>query len=214
MRESFVLFTEHLDILDDLSDAQAGEVIKALMHAQRGEDVMPQDQAARIAFRAIRAQVDRCHELYDKRSAAGTKGASSRWGDGKAIANNSKDIANDSKPCQADGEEWNPDPVPVPDKKETSPNGDEKKKRFAPPSLDDVKSYIREGGYNVDAERFMDYYGSNGWKVGKNPMKDWKATVRNWNRTGVTMPRAQSPPAASGRGKDYYEEIVRRVQGC
>lgn len=53
---------------------------------------------------------------------------------------------------------------------------------FSPPSVDDVREYCREKGYNVDPERFVDYYTSNGWKVGRNPMKDWKAAVRSWNR--------------------------------
>ena len=53
---------------------------------------------------------------------------------------------------------------------------------FSPPSVDDVREYCKEKGYNVDPERFVDYYISNGWKVGRNPMKDWKAAVRSWNR--------------------------------
>lgn len=54
--------------------------------------------------------------------------------------------------------------------------------RFAPPSIDDVKAYCKERGNTVDAQRFIDYYTSNGWKVGKNPMKDWRAAVRTWER--------------------------------
>ena len=38
----------------------------------------------------------------------------------------------------------------------------------------------------VDAEKFIDYYTSNGWKVGKNSMKDWKAAVRTWERNGYS----------------------------
>ena len=53
--------------------------------------------------------------------------------------------------------------------------------RFIPPTIDEVRAYCAENGYTVDADRFVDYYTSNGWKVGKNPMKDWKAAVRTWN---------------------------------
>ena len=60
----------------------------------------------------------------------------------------------------------------------------QKPKRFTPPSVDEVRAYCQERGNNVDAERFIDYYTSNGWKVGKNPMKDWKAAVRTWERQG------------------------------
>ena len=53
-------------------------------------------------------------------------------------------------------------------------------KRFAPPTLEEVQSYSSEKGYHIDCQRFIDYYESNGWKVGRNPMKDWKAAVRSW----------------------------------
>lgn len=67
-------------------------------------------------------------------------------------------------------------------------------KRFKKPTLEELQEYILEKHYNVDAEKFLDYYESNGWKVGKNSMKDWKATVRNWNRnnTSTVVKPAQS----------------------
>lgn len=64
----------------------------------------------------------------------------------------------------------------------------EKRKRFTPPTLEEVKAYCAERNNNVDAERFIDHYTSNGWKVGKNSMKDWKATVRTWERNNFAKP--------------------------
>lgn len=55
--------------------------------------------------------------------------------------------------------------------------------RFTPPTLDEVNAYCSERNNNVDAQRFIDYYTANGWKVGRNSMKDWKATVRTWERS-------------------------------
>lgn len=52
--------------------------------------------------------------------------------------------------------------------------------RFAPPSLEDVKAYCSERNNTVDPERFIDFYESKGWYVGRNKMKDWKAAVRSW----------------------------------
>lgn len=54
--------------------------------------------------------------------------------------------------------------------------------RFTPPTRAEVDAYCAERYISIDVERFLDYYESNGWKVGKNKMKDWKATVRNWAR--------------------------------
>ena len=55
-------------------------------------------------------------------------------------------------------------------------------KRFTAPTLEEVKEYCSERKNGVDAARFVNYYTANGWKVGKNPMKDWKAAVRTWER--------------------------------
>ena len=57
-----------------------------------------------------------------------------------------------------------------------------KSKRFARPSVQDVEQYCKAANLNVNAQQFVDYYDSNGWKVGKNAMKDWKASCRNWAR--------------------------------
>lgn len=73
-------------------------------------------------------------------------------------------------------------------------NVKEKTSRFSPPTLEEIQAYIREKGFNVDAERFFDYYTSNGWKVGKNPMKSWEATVRNWARD--SKPEEPKPKGA------------------
>lgn len=51
---------------------------------------------------------------------------------------------------------------------------------FKRPTLEEVRAYCAERGNNVDAEQFVAYYESNGWMVGRNPMKDWKASVRSW----------------------------------
>ena len=48
--------------------------------------------------------------------------------------------------------------------------------------MDEVQQYCSERKNNISAEKFIDYYESNGWKVGRNSMKDWKATVRNWEK--------------------------------
>lgn len=62
-----------------------------------------------------------------------------------------------------------------------SPQGE--RKRFSPPNYQEVEAYCRSRHNNVDPQRFIDYYTSNGWKVGKNPMKDWQAAVRTWEKT-------------------------------
>lgn len=73
-----------------------------------------------------------------------------------------------------------------------SPNGDipPKGKRFTPPTVEEVEAYCFERNNRVDAEKFVDYYNSNGWRVGRNPMKDWKAAVRTWERNDTERKQA------------------------
>ena len=54
--------------------------------------------------------------------------------------------------------------------------------KFIKPSFDEVAEYCKERGNNVNPENFIDHYTANGWKVGGNPMKDWKASVRTWEK--------------------------------
>jgi hypothetical protein len=64
-------------------------------------------------------------------------------------------------------------------------------KRFTPPTVEEVEDYINEKGYNIDAHKFVDYYTANGWRVGKSPMKDWRAAVRNWSRNNYQSDKKQ-----------------------
>ena len=80
------------------------------------------------------------------------------------------------------------------------------------PTLEDVKAYCSERKNKVDAERWYDYYTSNGWKVGKNPMKDWKAAVRTWERgeTKTYKGRPKSQTFFNYEEKPYDPEECER----
>jgi uncharacterized protein YdaU (DUF1376 family) len=65
-----------------------------------------------------------------------------------------------------------------------------KAKRFMPPTLDQIINYCNERLNNVDANKFIDHYTSNGWLVGKNKMKDWKAAVRTWEKSSFDKPKS------------------------
>lgn len=68
-----------------------------------------------------------------------------------------------------------------------------KRKRFQKPTQQEIKDYTDEIASSVDPEKFYDYYESNGWKVGKNSMKDWKATVRNWEKNNKERKQQHQP---------------------
>lgn len=68
------------------------------------------------------------------------------------------------------------------------------KKRFCPPTLEEIKTYCEERQNDVDAERFFDYYSANGWVQGKGtPIKDWKACIRTWEKSSFKNVNSQKP---------------------
>ncbi len=78
--------------------------------------------------------------------------------------------------------------------------------RFVPPTIEEVTALVRERGYHINPETFVRYYESNGWKVGKNQMKDWKAAAANWE-SRENKDRKPAPKQEAPRGKFYaFEE--------
>mgnify|MGYP002515524818 CR=1 FL=1 len=88
-------------------------------------------------------------------------------------------------------------------KENDTPNGVSKRKCFTPPTVDEVRAYCEERGNNIDPQRFVDFYESKGWMVGKNKMKNWKAAVRNWENRDKPAPQESKPREW---GKQIYDK--------
>jgi uncharacterized protein YdaU (DUF1376 family) len=139
-----------------------------------------------------------CEKVIDKykeKSQKASNSAKARWSkEANAMRTHSEGNANQEPRTN--------NHKPVKEKKGT--------KRFVPPSVQDVRDYCKARNNKVDPERFIDHYTSNGWKVGKNSMKDWKASVRTWEKrdneesSGV---RSHKPNAAE-RYHDALKEIA------
>lgn len=71
--------------------------------------------------------------------------------------------------------------------------------RFAPPSVEQVSAYCRERKNGIDAQRFVDFYASKGWRVGNQAMKDWKAAVRTWERRERKNDGSGNTPSCSAQ---------------
>lgn len=89
-----------------------------------------------------------------------------------------------------------------------------KTNRFAPPSVDDVRTYCEERSNNIDAEQFVDYYESKGWMIGKNKMKDWKAAVRTWERNGFNCIKTKENDVvgSSFDADEFFNAALRRAE--
>lgn len=77
-----------------------------------------------------------------------------------------------------------------------------KEKKFIKPTFEEVNAYCQERNNGVDVARWFDYYTANGWKVGKNPMKDWRAAVRTWEKGSVAAPASRKTA-----DDDFYAKL-------
>lgn len=97
---------------------------------------------------------------------------------------------------------------------ESNPKERTRVPRFTPPTVETVAAYCRERGNGVDAERFCSFYQSNGWKVGKNPMEDWKAAVRTWEKNGFEGKQAKPYKAPQSFAVDeFFEKAMKKSYG-
>ena len=82
------------------------------------------------------------------------------------------------------------------------------RKKFTIPTPEEVQAYCNERGNGISGQQFCDFYSSKGWKVGSQPMKDWRASVRTWEgkRRETTTPTSQVSPIVTSPKRFYYDE--------
>ena len=103
----------------------------------------------------------------------------------------------------------------------TDKNREEKKRKektvFVPPTLEEVKAYIQENGYSVDAEYFFNYYAKGDWIDGQGkPVRNWKQKLITWEKKDAEKkPRKQYTTATEYKGmsmaSDNYAEKMRKI---
>jgi hypothetical protein len=100
----------------------------------------------------------------------------------QAIEINCNQLQADASNCARNPIQYesNPNPDTNTSRADEPPTTKTTTRRFEPPSVEEVRGYCAERKNKVDPERFVNYYSANGWKVGKNSMKDWRAAIRTW----------------------------------
>lgn len=84
-----------------------------------------------------------------------------------------------------------------------------KNKQFVPPSFEEVSAYCMERKNDVDPQRWMDHYTSNGWMVGRSKMKDWKAAVRTWERNNYQTEKKYGNKDKAGNSDSDRKAVIR-----
>lgn len=175
MMKYLKVFTDFAKDMEPLSFEERGRLFTAMLrYAEDGTETGLSGNE-RFLWGTVRKIIDKEASSYQERCERNKKNVSARY------ASTSR---NQSLPVVTKTYDWNEEKEKEKEKdiKKEILSNESKERRFVKPSLEEVSEYIRERGYTVDAERFVNHYTANGWRVGKAPMKDWKAAVRNWQK--------------------------------
>ncbi len=193
----------------DRAKAYDAIVLFALYGEEPDVDSLPESVA--IAYELVRPTL----EASRRKSEAGRKGGSSADGskaEAKQKQTVSKPQANRKQEKEQDivqdivqdKEQMLSTPPPNVGGVESAPARKQTAPRFVPPTVRDVEAYCLEAGLRIDAQRFVDFYASKGWRVGSAAMKDWRAAVRNWAKRDQEQ---QGRPARNGpQVSEIYED--------
>ena len=213
-RTQFTFYASFFDAVSRIKKkadrADAYDAICAYALREEEPDFSKMSDAAQIAFLLIKPNLDSSRRKAKSGKDGGSKKANGKQNESKPEANSKQEEheSEKEKEIEKEGEIENECYPPTP------LSGGTKAKRFISPTVDEVAAYCQERGNGIDPEAFVDFYASKGWMVGKNPMKDWKAAVRTWERsegrgTSGAGNRVQ-PRATEERGLDklrrLYEE--------
>ena len=200
MKNSFILYTEQKAVIDKLTDEQAGKLIKAIYAHETGEE-MELDSILDLVITPFLTSLERNTEKYQKRVETNKKNIAKRWNNDDTKNTNGNDgIQNDTNDTNGNDSDSDSvsDSVNENDLKENT-----KRKVFTKPTVEEVKAYCVERKNNVNPDKFIDFYESKGWLIGKNPMKDWKACVRTWEKGGSSPPNKPSSVYVNPAQKEF-----------
>ncbi len=218
------IFYDFIESTAALSDEEIGRLVIGMLRYARDGDVPSFTGNEGFIFPVYKAQIDRERDAYAERAKASRENG--KLGGRPKKATEDKNLKNqvgfletqksqDKEKDKEEDKEEDKESIYVPQ----SGTHARARKKFIAPSLSEVEEYCCERGNSVDAEHFIDYYTSNGWKVGKNSMKDWKAAVRNWERRdGATAAVEDGCDGATTRTgsfdtDDFFEAALRRSYG-
>ena len=182
-KKSFILYCDQQGVFNMLPDEQAGKLIKHIFAYVNDEEPTSEDLLLTIAFESIKTQLKRDLRKYenyiDKQKENGRKGGRPKTQ--PFLDETQKTQAFFLKPKKADNVNVN-----VNDNVIIKENIKENPKRFVPPTAQEVKAYMQEQGMDDLSEKWLAFYESKGWLIGKNKMRDWKAAVRTWKTNSTT----------------------------
>ena len=175
-RKSFIIHFDSLNVLDDLTNEQAGLLFKAIRSHQLGEE-LELDALTKIAFSPFKNQFSRDVEKYEKLCEKNRLIAETRYATKSTTGKNGNDKTPQvTKSTDNDSDSGNDSKSDNKSKEIVTSKG-----RFTPPTDIETVSYFEsKGSTNIEAQKFWLFYDSKNWMVGKSKMQKWKSSASGW----------------------------------
>lgn len=198
-REYFCAYHSYIKQCKGLSDGELGRLFRALLEYSASGKVPELNGRESVAFDFMSANIDRDAESYKDTCNRNRENISKRYE--RIRANTTVYETYQEKEEEKEKEELLKKDISNEISKKST-----RQKKFVPPTVEEVAAYCLERKNKVDAAYFVDHYTSNGWKVGKQNMKDWKAAVRTWEKNGYNQPsKKQDAVEPNGYSFDLEE---------
>lgn len=198
-REYFCAYHSYIKQCKGLSDSELGRLFRALLEYSASGKVPELNGRESVAFDFMSANIDRDAESYKDTCNRNRENIAKRY---ERIRPNTTVY----ETYQEKEEEKEKEELLKKDISNEISKKSTRQKKFVPPTVEEVAAYCLERKNKVDAAYFVDHYTSNGWKVGKQNMKDWKAAVRTWEKNGYNQPsKKQDAVEPNGYSFDLEE---------
>ena len=185
-RDSFVFYKSFYEAIKNIPEEEQLKLYNAICEYSLF-DIIPNlpDGIAKAMFILMKPNIDNANARYKASVENGKRGGRPRKKQGENNLDKTQQKPNNNldKTQQKPKQNLN-DNVDVDVNVNDNNNNISKKAttKFKKPTIEEVQNYCKERNNNINAESFIDYYEANGWKVGRNSMKDWKAAVRTWEK--------------------------------
>ena len=201
MRDSIVFYRSFYEAIKEIPLEEQGVVYNAI-YGYALDGIEPElNGIAKAIFLLVKPQIDANNTRYEN----GKKGGKAKGNQNVTEAEpNSNQNVTEVEPKPNQGEtETEPNVNVNVNVNENGLKENIKRKVFTKPTAEEVKAYCVERKNNVDPDKFIDFYESKGWLIGKNPMKDWKACVRTWEKGSTSPPNKPSSVYVNPSQKEF-----------
>lgn len=239
------IFRDKQELLEPFSREEKGELLEAMLAYAFDDIEMELATNARYIWPVFRQMIDQSKKAFEAKSNAGKRKAQQTESDNdqnesdaikcyqtRSDVHQTLSDAIKSQQTVADGDQ-NESNAPINQEPriknqetrikiqkvvgdEVPPTPQKAPRRFTPPSMEDVAAYCQKRGNGVSPQRFVDFYAAKGWRVGNQPMRDWRAAVRTWETreaydSGHPPDRGKTVGAQRYQQRQYTEDELAAV---